>query len=311
MLEKEVRKSIENINETKKSMIQMNIDVLKMNTELSEHQLKSIDNNIEQNEDLKLLESKYKELEELKVELNKDMEEETRNELLEKENNISEEISKLKINISEDDIKLLDQKNNIIQELSKLKEDMDKENEEIEEIGKDIELKGSRYEDTYELLEELDKRSTVDEHESNPEQVEKILRVKSLIMPTLDLSRLENTKIRLTKNYLKSNYNKLAKDLQNKLAKDKKFIYPSCFQLKASIRDIIKTESPELEDKELDKLAKLYTSYLIIHLNSIDLKTEGIYVYYLMQNIYKIESMQIDKQFEFKQKLLSILQSRI
>lgn len=261
MLEKEIRQSIENINETKKSMIQMNIDVLEMHTKASEGQLAAIE-----------------------ASLKNDMEEEER-------------------------LKLIDQKEEILKELAKLKDDMDKENAEIEEIGSDLEVKGSKYEDTYELLEELERRSHIDEYQ--PESIDKILNVKSLIMPTLDLSRLEDSRVRFAKNYLKSNYNKLAKDLQTKLARDKKFIYPSCFQLKAAIRDMVKTESPELEDKELDKVAKIYTAYLILHLNTIDLKKEGIYVYYLMQNIYKIESMQIDKQFEFKNKLLTILRDKI
>lgn len=270
MLEKEVRRSIENINETKKSMIQMNVDVLKMHTEVSQGQLDAIEAQLTQ------------------LQENTEMEEEL------KEKEI---------------VKLTEEKEKVLAEIAKLKEDMEKENAEIEQIGSDLEVKGSKYEDTYELLAELERRSQVDEYQ--PESIDKILNVKALIMPTLDLSRLEASRLRFAKNYLKSNYNKLSRDLQTKLAKDKKFIYPSCFQLKAAIRDMIKSESPELEDKELDKTAKIYTAYLILHLNTIDLKKEGIYVYYLMQNIYKIESMQIDKQFEFKQRLLSVLRDKI
>lgn len=265
MLEKEVQKSIESINETKKSMVQMNIDVLKMHTDINQSQIDGIE-----------------------LKLQNDMEEEER-------------------------LKLIDEKEKLLYELAKLQEDMDKENSDIEEIGNDIEIKGSKYEDTNDLIREFDKKieEVITTEGYSHESLTKLTSIKAVIIQSLDLSILEDSKLCFTKKYLKGNYNRLAKELQTKLAKDKKFIYPSCFQLKTFIRDMINAEQPEIDEKELNSLTKAYTAYLILHLNSICLKTDGIYVYYLMKNIYNVDKMEIGKQFEFKSKLISILKSKI
>ena len=110
MLARELEKSINEINETKKMMLETNNEILAVNIQLKENDLALIEAELASEQD----EEKIAELEARKVEL--------------------------------------------LQEIEDMKVEAEKENQELEEIGKDLAVvKESKYSHVYDLLDDIDK----------------------------------------------------------------------------------------------------------------------------------------------------------
>lgn len=264
MLVKTIMNQMEEINKAKEDMVKTNLEILKMSMEVSESQLKDIDEKLETETD----ETKIKELKEKRKKVN-------------------------------------DEINDLIKQISA-------ENLEIKEIASDVPIMDNKYDNVYDLLEDL--KNLIDQYSndetSDKEKEAKYKSAKELITSTITFDRLKaDSKYNLTKKYLKENYNKSSKTLQNKLANDGKYVYASCFQIKSNISKIIKSVKPDYTEKEIANLSKIYTSYILHHLNRIDLNKEGIYVFYMLNNIYNIENLPIDRHLEFEKALIDALES--
>ena len=284
MLEKELKQSMENLKESKKSMLDISKDMLEMTMESLKVELTFAQDQF----------NTYVESHTIAIEEDQELQPVER-----PEEEIATEAA-------------------LVAEINKIRDKMDLANKEyeedkakLEEIGNDITISDSdEFASVLQVIYKIDKDCKSDDFPAA--KLPHYIAIKELLQETLSLKKLEDFKPCMSKNTLVQEYTNITRTLQHKIGKDSRFVYPSCFQLKKIIRDIIKSTSPaDMNEAELNKRSKIFTSILALHLTKIDIKKEGIYIYYIMQNIYKLEMLPIDDQFTFKKKLMSVLISKL
>lgn len=224
------------------------------------------------------------------------------------------ELLKISNEITNSQIKSLESENKEEnkEEIEKLKKELldnelncQKEIEEIKKVGNDIDLSEmDKFSTTEDVIEYLKTEITERNKEKLTHQID-------IISETLTLNRLTDFNHKRTNSYLRKNYKDIMKDLQTKLGRDNKFIYPSVFDIKKEMKKLIHSIEPNLTEEELFKRCKEFSSIIGLHLLTINLKDEGMYVYYFLKNIYFIDNMELNKRLEFVKNLISILNTKI
>lgn len=262
MLEKTIKRQLDQIEQSKKDMLEINNSIFDMNIEIVNANIATIEKKLE-NELL------------------------TDNERIDLEKELS---------------KYIEEKNKYIK-------DKEQEEKEISEIGSELTLEDTKFKGLDEAIDFLIQAKN-DEGRTEG-QIKNINRNINLLADCKSLSRLEKFNTFKNNKYLKDNYDNIAKDLQTKMNKNNKFIFPSCFQIKKNIKSMVLELNIYDNENDLNKYSKMMASAFLLHLSKIDVQTEGIYIYYMLQSIYKIDSMPLEPQLEFKKKLIDILKLKL
>ena len=259
MLEKSLIKDIEEINERKKELLEINKDLLEQSISIDKSRINFINSRLASADDI--TEDEKNELINEKIEIEKNIE--------------------------------------------KVTADMEKENKEIMNIGSDLNIHNNKYKTIYEVIDMFNEK--IKEDENN----EKYKYYKKLLESTIEFDKIKEFRVNRNNTYLRKNYEKFANELQNKIGKNAKFVFPSCYQLKKTLKEFLKEVKPNLTDNEINKRSKEYASYIILHLSKINMNKDGIYVYYFMENIYKANELPIEQQLEYKSNIINMLDKNL
>ena len=214
--------------------------------------------------------------------------------------NIEAELEALQVNFNSKDEEMKNEYNELMKRKDELEENFKKSLADLQ----DIQVKSNIKDNNRKINNVLDAMDYLKTKEEN----ERVKEVISLLESSLSLNKLSDYKSKKSLKQLKKQYQDNANYIQGILANSENYVFPSIFQLKNSIFNIL-IEDPNIkEDKHVDAvyLSKAFVSNLCMYIKTLNIKTDGIYVYYLLNNIYEIENLPIDKQFELKKTIKDI-----
>ena len=214
---------------------------------------------------------------------------------------INERIENLRDNFDIDSENDRDLYNKLCAEKKEIEEQYAKSIKEIDAIDVSLPKKEDNQPKINTVFDAITYIETKITDDADEQTIARIKDVIEMLYNSITLEEFQLFTVKKNAKQLKKLYEANTNAVQNILGKNKQYVYPSIYQLKNSIIDILK-ENPSLvgDNINLSYMAKVFVSKLCMFIKTLDPVNQGIYIFYLLNNIYQIENLPIDKQFEFK-----------
>ena len=230
-----------------------------------------------------------------------------------------EVIYNTEVKVIEDNLELLKQEfdmeseehkdkyNELIKQKEELKETYEKHKKELEEIQIESSVKEPERNLTT-VLDAIEYIGTKLHPENDEATNNRIKEVQGMLNQSLSLEDLKAFNSKKNTKQLKKAYVELTNEIQAKLSNNRQYVFPSIYQLKNKIIEILNESVVvnENEDCDFSYIAKVFVSHLCLFFKTININKNGIYPYYILTNIYEVEKLPIDVQFNFKNNIRNI-----